>query len=209
VSERWSLQLTVDRHLVMLQDLKDAADQRVARMEELTDDMAHTVELPAEEYMRLHEIVPKPTSIETYIKLHAERMTRWATSRAWTGSCRVSEIVSLRSAMVDLVAQRAQRTARRDPAVPLAQLAREAELQQNAESGITLLIRVELDERDECRRWARHAAVRAELLGWQLLGSALPDRKRTMTTEVATLKREQTGYDIAREHQQTAEALPI
>ncbi len=104
---RRSLQLNVDQHVVLLQDLKNAADDRAARMEELTDEMAHNEELPAEEYMRLHEIGPMPTSLEACIKLRAERMTIWATSRAHTaGSCRVSEMVNLRGAMVDLVEQR-------------------------------------------------------------------------------------------------------
>ncbi len=81
--------------MVVLQDLTDAADQRVARLEELTDEMAQSMETPAEEYMRLYEIGPMSTSLETYSKLRAERRTRWANSRASTGLCRVSEIFSL------------------------------------------------------------------------------------------------------------------
>ncbi len=49
---RRTRKVELDRHMVMLRELKDSAEDGTSRLEELTDEMTSNDELPAERYMR-------------------------------------------------------------------------------------------------------------------------------------------------------------
>ncbi len=102
-------QIALDRHMVMLRDLHDSAEDRTGRLEELTEGMASNEELPVERYMRQHDTGSMPVSFATYLRMHGQRTLRDASSDAIAGLCRVRDIVAIRGAMQDIVKQREQR----------------------------------------------------------------------------------------------------
>ena len=79
-----------------------------------------------------------------------------------------------------------------------------------ATDGITFQITVHKSERDACRKWAKHAEMRCELLTWALKGHHAPAKLRTLQEERDILAEEQVRYrNLGQEHQTSAEELEL
>ncbi len=73
--ERLSLQMQLDRHATMLNDLLDAGRLRRAKQQDLKRSLERNEELPVEEFARNNDMGPLPVTLERYTALRPQRMS--------------------------------------------------------------------------------------------------------------------------------------
>ena len=186
----------------MLQELEEQRSNHATRIHALTEEFNSNKEHPVEQHVRRYDTSPMPECFASYLRQHDERMQADAHSDGWAGSCRVRNITHARDAMRSILQLRSQRERLDYPALSPSAIERERSTQTEATDGITFQITVHKSERDACRKWAKHAEMRCELITWALKGYHAPAKLRTLQEERGILADEQIRYrNLGQEHQ--------
>jgi hypothetical protein len=192
----------------MLQELQEQRSDRASSIHAFTEESNSNEEHPVEQHVRRYDTSPMPESYASYLRQHDQRMRADAHNEGWAGSCRVRDITIARDAMRSILQHRSQRARLDNPELSPAAILREQGAETMATDGITFQITVHKSERDACRKRAKHAEMRCELLTWALKGHHAPAKLRTLQEKRDTLTEEHVSYrSLEREHHIAAEEL--
>ena len=150
-NERLSVKMTLDRHVVMWQDMVVALQQRDERQKSLKESLATYEETPLETFARTNDMGPLPVSLARYTELLPQRM---AARLLATGTMNMLDIVRARNAMIDIITARYNRHTGHWGAPTPRDLHNDERTQRQAELALRLLTQAEQQEQQECRHWA-------------------------------------------------------